>query len=101
MACVSFMICRKYGSRWPTVGAPSAANTRGCVSLGPGPMRMRRGGFSGGSLVSGMVRCFVRGDRQAARKQKIEDRGSKIELRACHQAHELRLVGTVAAPSAL
>ena len=32
------------GSRWPTVGAAIAASTRGWMSLGPGPIRMRTGG---------------------------------------------------------
>ena len=29
IACISVMICKKYGSRCPTVGAASAAQTRG------------------------------------------------------------------------
>src|SRR6185369_3797328 len=33
------------GSRWPMVGRASADSTRGLTSDGPGPMRMRRGGW--------------------------------------------------------
>jgi len=33
------------GSRWPMVGRARAARTRGLTSRGPGPIRMRRGGW--------------------------------------------------------
>ena len=34
---ISPIIWKKYGSRWPTTGLPSASYTRGCTMLGPGP----------------------------------------------------------------
>ena len=46
IARVSSMILRYTGSRWPIVGALSAANTRDGTSLGPGPSNTRWGGSS-------------------------------------------------------
>src|SRR5215831_2894024 len=38
------MIVRYSGSRWPSVGAPSARSTRCGTGLGPGPSRIRSAG---------------------------------------------------------
>ena len=43
-AQVSSMMARYCGSRWPSVGAPSARSTRCGTGLGPGPSRMRSAG---------------------------------------------------------
>jgi hypothetical protein len=59
--CRSFripsMIRRYSGSRWPIVGAARASSTLLDTSLGPGPRRIRLGGFSG-PLVLAMVLPF-------------------------------------------
>src|ERR1051326_528803 len=44
MRLTSSISARKAGSRWPISGSESAASTRGCASLGPGPSSKRRGG---------------------------------------------------------
>ena len=63
-------ISRNFGSRWPRSGVAIAVNTRGCTSLGPGPIRSRVGGFSwpGIFMVQSRLRkaesqstqCFIR-----------------------------------------
>src|SRR5438270_6965715 len=44
--CVSSMMARNSGSRWPTSGVAIAVRTRGWTSLGPGPSSTRRDTFS-------------------------------------------------------
>ena len=44
-ALVSSMNAWNSGSRWPIVGLAKAASTRGLTSEGPGPIRIRRGGW--------------------------------------------------------
>src|SRR2546423_6375118 len=50
MPWVPSMIWRNSGSRWPSTGAPSAANTSGWQLLGPGPKRTRES--TGATLLS-------------------------------------------------
>jgi hypothetical protein len=45
------IISMKAGSRWPRVGFAMAASTRGLMSDGPGPMRVRTGGAKDGMAI--------------------------------------------------
>ena len=43
----SSIATKSRGSRWPSVGADSARSTDGATSDGPGPSRVRTGGWKG------------------------------------------------------
>src|SRR3989338_3818354 len=59
IALIWSIISMNLGSRWPMVGRAMAANTRGCTSAGPGPIRVRRGGLKEENFMLGhfIVQC--------------------------------------------
>src|SRR5207245_2289304 len=67
--CVSFMISRNWGSRWPSSGVAIAVSTRGWTSLGPGPRRTRGDGFNWPkrSMAFTHLQAIRKGDRKSTR----------------------------------
>ena len=99
-ALISSIRSWKAGSRWPTVGRDRAASTRGLTSEGPGPMRIRLGGWKL-CISPSLFGARRLGEARARVSTHDQRKGGSSKLRSfreCRPAPSRRSRSTVARP---